>query len=74
MKAASYLWDSISQPKEGIPGVALCHAFNSPDDLWGFYAKKENEYRHARFGQAMIGTLALQPPSHILEGKRLQCL
>lgn len=72
-KSGVYLEEALADPVTGDSGevthTAFNRAFNTDSSLWDWYETPENEHRHKRFGMAMRGVAALQPPDAILSCK-----
>ncbi|KLO06095.1 S-adenosyl-L-methionine-dependent methyltransferase [Schizopora paradoxa] len=65
IKGASYLYETLSDPKTAFSGEAneapLCKALNTDLSCWQLYEQPEQQERQHRFGVAMQGISRLEP-------------
>lgn len=65
-KSSSHLTDALLDP-EGTQNL-FTRAFNTEEPMFNWFQRPENAWRIARFGMAMHGTSAAEPPKLILTG------
>lgn len=69
-KSTAYLWETLSDPvsahSDEVTQTAFNKAFNEELPVWAWYEKPDQSGRLRRFGSAMRGVEALQPPDAIL--------
>lgn len=72
-KACVHLWEAMSDPDVAhsveMSDAPFNRAFGWDGQVWEFLAQNEQKYRHRRFGIAMRGIAALEPPESILKGR-----
>ena len=77
-KAGTHLYEAISDPETGHSGevthTSFNRAFNTELPVWEWYETPEQEHRRKRFGLAMRGVAAFQPPDAILSGQGFNTL
>ncbi|KAJ7174961.1 O-methyltransferase [Mycena crocata] len=66
LRSSTYLTDTILNPEEGV--VPYNRAFDTKEALYYFFQRPENLSKLKRFGLAMQGTAASEPPGTIFQG------